>query len=324
MSRQHLSRSLDLKPAPPDPKLAALYGPIDLKVPGSEEWIIQLTARAVRLWMSLTEDTKSWRDAVARLDAEEVWKKYPKEKPYGTRDAFYRGEMGAPEPELTLLKEAQQLQKNGGDRRSQAFQETQQLQHHGGEQKPANQSSNTRLKPVSKRCDTTYIRARLERDGKTALLDQIERGEISAHAAAVKAGIRHRMISLRPTVQGFLSAALAHLSPEQRLELKESLHKSPLKDICDGARPSKSGDLPNDFCRELLLELLRRRKEIHDKNAKGRWLPENVSKLELTMILDWVQQELETFNGGQSVDERKLGPRSARIWRRSRDEHAPQ
>jgi hypothetical protein len=65
----------------------------------------------------------------------------------------------------------------------------------------------------------------------------------------------------------------------------------------DGERPSKSGEY---FCRQLLLELLRRRKEIHDKNAKGRWLPENVSKIELTMILDWVQHELETFNGGHA------------------------
>jgi len=63
---------------------------------------------------------------------------------------------------------------------------------------------------------------------------------------------------------------------------------------------------PNDFCGELLLELLRRRKEIHEKNAKGRWLPENVSTFELTMILDWVQQELQTFNGRPREDGRLL------------------
>jgi hypothetical protein len=213
--RQHLSRLLDLKPAPLDPKLAALGGPIDLKVPGSEEWIIQLTARALRIWRSLTADTKSWSDTVARLDEQEVWKKYPKEKPYGTRDAFYRGEMGAPEPELTLLKEVQQLQRHGGDHKSEAFKQTQSQPHSD------NQPRNTRLIGASD--NAAYIRARLERDGKPELLAKIDRGEISAHAAAIEAGIRHRMISHRPTVQGFLNAAHGHLSPEQRLELKEAL-----------------------------------------------------------------------------------------------------
>jgi hypothetical protein len=140
------------------------------------------------------------------------------------------------------------------------------------------------------------ILRRLKRDHKE-LAAKVVSGEMSAHAAGIEAGFVKPVVSHRPTVQGFLSAALAHLSPEQRLELKESLHKSLLKDICDAARPSKSGN----FCRQLLAELLRRRKEIHDKNAKGRWLPENVSKIELTVILDWVQHELETFNGAPEL-----------------------
>jgi hypothetical protein len=213
MSKQHSSRFLDLKPPPLDPKLAAQSGPIDLKEPGSEEWTIQLTARAVRIWMSLNDDTKAWRDAVAKLDAQQVWRTYPKEKPYGTRDAYYRAEMGAPEPELTLLKEVQQLQKHGTN------------QHTRGD-------SITTSSPGR---GSTYIRARLQRDScredlpepkrkqAVELLSQVERGEISAHKAAVQADYRQRMIQHAPTVPGFLHAAHSHLSPEQRLELKEAL-----------------------------------------------------------------------------------------------------
>jgi hypothetical protein len=78
---------------------------------------------------------------------------------------------GAPEPELTLLKEAQQLQRHGGDHKSETFK----LQQEAA--KPQNQASNTSLKPPigaqNEHSNTTfvsrgaaYIRARLERDGK--------------------------------------------------------------------------------------------------------------------------------------------------------------
>jgi hypothetical protein len=75
-----------------------------------------------------------------------------------------------------------------------------------------------------------------------------------------------------------------------------------MKTACENERPLRSGgEPPRDFCRRLLAELLRRRKEIKDKNSKGRWLPENVSLIELTVMLDWVQGELETFNDGASA-----------------------
>jgi hypothetical protein len=58
----------------------------------------------------------------------------------------------------------------------------------------------------------------------------------------------------------------------------------------------------NEFS-NLLDELRRRRKEIHDKNAKGRWLPDNVGKLEYRQILDWIESELEQ-RCGKSVNGR--------------------
>jgi hypothetical protein len=92
--------------------------PLALKEPGSEPWIIQITHKAQGIWHSLESDTKEWREVVQEIDAERVWEKYPPEKPHGTRDAFYRTELGAPESLLTQLKEAQQLLAHGGDRKS--------------------------------------------------------------------------------------------------------------------------------------------------------------------------------------------------------------
>jgi hypothetical protein len=216
------SRSLDLRDSPLDPKRAAAFGPRDLKAKGSFEWTVQTTSHAQGIWVSLDRNTKDWLRVVAEIDECEVWKTYPPEKPYGTRDAYFRGEFGQPEPILTRLKEAQQLMVNGGDRKSEAF-ERQQLQQHGGDRKSGNQFSITKLKSVSARSDAAYIRARLERDGHTELLAKIERGDTSAHAVAVELGWRARMVQVAPTVDGFRRAVERYLSAEQQTELSLAL-----------------------------------------------------------------------------------------------------
>jgi hypothetical protein len=81
-------------------------------------------------------------------------------------------------------------------------------------------SSNTRNTAIGKKCDATYYRARLERDGHTEELAAIERGETTANAVAVKLGWRSSRISIQPTVEGFARAILAHLTAEQRAELR--------------------------------------------------------------------------------------------------------
>jgi hypothetical protein len=86
-----------------------------------------------------------------------------------------------------------------------------------------NDSCIARVVSLGENTNAAYIRARLERDGKTELLAQVERGEISAHAAAKEAGYRKQAVCHLPTVLGFLKAAQAHLSPAERLELKEAL-----------------------------------------------------------------------------------------------------
>jgi hypothetical protein len=75
------------------------------------------------------------------------------------------------------------------------------------------------LKPLGKRCDTTYIRARLERDGKTELLAKVIAGELSANAAAIEAGFRTRTVQIRVTVEGVARFIRKYFSEDQRREL---------------------------------------------------------------------------------------------------------
>jgi phage N-6-adenine-methyltransferase len=182
MLKQHSSGYLNLKLPPRDPKKLALFGPRELKTPGSEEWIIQTLFHANGIWHSLAYDTKKWQDVVAELDQQQVWLKYPKEKPYGTRAALYMEELGADEPVLTQAKEEQQLRAKAGA-------------PEGNQNAAKNKPDNVRIvsEAQSYGNSAAYIRARLERDGKTELLARIQRGEISAHRAAIEAGFRQQI-----------------------------------------------------------------------------------------------------------------------------------
>jgi hypothetical protein len=121
------------------------------------------------------------------------------------------------------------LRVNGGDRKSVTFQEAQQLMQHGGDRK--NQSDNITLKRGTQ---SAYIRARLERDAADTehpekqtiavrLLPRVQSGEISAHAAAIEAGFRQRLVQVSPTVAGFARAIRKHLGEADQSELKEQL-----------------------------------------------------------------------------------------------------
>jgi hypothetical protein len=175
-----------LKPPPLDPKKLALFGPRELKMPGSEEWIIHTLFHANRVWHSLTYDTRQWQEVVNELDQQEAWLKYPTEKPYGTRAAFYMGELGADEPFLTHAKEAQQLRAKAGA-------------PEGNQNAAKNNPDNIRIDSLGYQGGTSaaYIRARLERDGKTDLLAKVQSGEISAHKAAIEAGFRQQYVQIR-------------------------------------------------------------------------------------------------------------------------------
>ena len=158
MSKRPSAGYLKFTAPPLDPKIAALGGPLELKTPGSSEWIIQITHKAQHVLHSLESSTSEWEKVIEQIEAQQVWAKYPAGKPYGTREAYFVGEFGRPEPELTRAKVEQQLQKKGGQPGNQ------------NAKKDKNEHSNTMF--VSR--DACYIRARLERDGHTEILAQIE------------------------------------------------------------------------------------------------------------------------------------------------------
>jgi hypothetical protein len=74
-----------------------------------------------------------------------------------------------------------------------------------------------------------------------------------------------------------------------------------LKAICDGYRPSGTGESAAACLRRLEKELKARRKEAHVQNRSSKWNPDNINKLHLIDILDWVEAELSSFNGGSPV-----------------------
>jgi len=67
-----------------------------------------------------------------------------------------------------------------------------------------------------------YIISRLKRDDP-GLAKQVMSGEITAHAAAVKSGIRKKYVSVRCDVNGFVSKAKKIFTEEEIKQIKERL-----------------------------------------------------------------------------------------------------
>jgi hypothetical protein len=71
-----------------------------------------------------------------------------------------------------------------------------------------------------------YALRRLKRD-HPELARKVERGELSANAAAIQAGFRPLMIQHPVTVEGFTAAARKHLNRKQQAELIALLRSNP-------------------------------------------------------------------------------------------------
>jgi hypothetical protein len=91
---------------------------------------------------------------------------------------------------------------------------------HGGKREKATQVDNVNLPKGGN--SEAYLLRRLKRDYPD-LAAKVVAGEMSARAAGIQAGFVKPVISLRPTVPGFLKAARAYLTLDERVELKESL-----------------------------------------------------------------------------------------------------
>jgi hypothetical protein len=68
----------------------------------------------------------------------------------------------------------------------------------------------------------TYLLRRLKRD-QPELAARVVAGEISAHRAAIEAGICERTVQVPPTVEGFIRAIEKHLTAEQKSMLMKGI-----------------------------------------------------------------------------------------------------
>jgi hypothetical protein len=106
-----------------------------------------------------------------------------------------------------LLKELEpELAKQGGDGSNQYS------------KKENSKGSNTTLADRG----STYTLRRLKRD-RPDLAQKVIGGDLSAHAAAIEAGFRKRMVQVEPTAEGFLKAMHKHLNTAEIKILIESI-----------------------------------------------------------------------------------------------------
>lgn len=76
-----------------------------------------------------------------------------------------------------------------------------------------------------------------------------------------------------------------------------------LKNLCDSYQPGTYTESAQQFLKRIRPEIVRRRKEVEIK-SHGSWVPDQISKMDLVRILNWIEHELENFSKGQSVNGR--------------------
>jgi hypothetical protein len=82
-----------------------------------------------------------------------------------------------------------------------------------------------------------------------------------------------------------------------------------LRNICDWhtRHAHLGGQSHVDFYKTLRAEIKRRREEAnYERKSRLRWTPENVITLELCRLIDWIEDELNSINPGQSANGREV------------------
>jgi hypothetical protein len=92
----------------------------------------------------------------------------------------------------------------------------------GGPGRPPAGTKNMGNSHITGGKDTRSTIARLKRDNPD-LAEQVIRGELSANAAAIKAGFRKRTISVPLDPNGWAEATLRHFTPEQAYAIAQVL-----------------------------------------------------------------------------------------------------
>lgn len=148
---------------------------VDMVV-GSPEWARETVAWAKTRWQHRQVTEEHWREALDELRAGRAW------EPLGKRDLddLLKAEIGVDvEGSLSELREREH-----GVR--------------GGKPGPGRgHKTSDVISRFSYGTNRAYILARLRRDGQDALADAVERGDLSAHRAAIQVGYRKEKTALQ-------------------------------------------------------------------------------------------------------------------------------
>lgn len=77
-----------------------------------------------------------------------------------------------------------------------------------------------------------------------------------------------------------------------------------VKNLLGSYQQGTTNESPVDFHKRLQRELTARRKEVEVK-SHGSWVPDQIPKMGLIRILNWVDSELTAFRNGHSVNVRE-------------------
>jgi hypothetical protein len=92
-----------------------------------------------------------------------------------------------------------------------------------------------------------------------------------------------------------------------------------LRDICEWQTPPTNPDAlsPLTFYKNLRAEIKRRREEAdYERKRRLRWTPESVITIELCRLIDWIEDELDKIDQGQSANVRQDASTSHQVCKK--------
>jgi hypothetical protein len=136
---------------------------------------------------------------------------------YGTREKYISDGLGL---DLELVPWAIQGLRRIDPDRAIGFDEAIVLGQHGGNRKKDYQLSNRNLKGGT---NVRYTVARLRKEDRSDLAERVERGELSANAAAIEAGFRKEGVTIPLNPEGAARTIKRRFTAGQIRKLKELL-----------------------------------------------------------------------------------------------------
>ncbi len=174
--------AMAVNPAPLSDRDRAQAGPRQLKEPGSPEWCWQTVYYLKDCMRHVSEEWRQAEQVLEDLVKTRAWQVIPPEQPYGTLDKMLEAEVGLPAREIRALIRKAGLAARGTNRDPETGQWSRV------------DNINT-VGALGGGTSETYTIRRLRRD-RPDLAECVERGDLSANQAAIKAGFRRRSMSI--------------------------------------------------------------------------------------------------------------------------------